>query len=63
MQSSRAIHLELSANQCKQKFIMALEKLIAESRRASVIYSHNLITFVAASKWIGKINIDKRMQE
>ena len=33
---------------------MALEKLIAESRRASVIYSHNLITFVAASKWIGK---------
>ena len=42
---------------------MALEKLIAESRRASVIYSHNLITFVAASKWIGKLNMDKRMQE
>ena len=42
---------------------MALKQLIAGRGRASVIYSDNSITFVAASKWIGKINIDEKMQE
>ena len=42
---------------------MALKRLIARRRRASVIYSDNAKTVVAASKWIGKINRDEKMQE
>ena len=48
---TRAIHLELLLDQTKEEFIRALKKLIA--RRG---YSDNAKTFVAASKWIKRIN-------
>ena len=41
----------------------SLKWLIARKGRATVIYSNNVKTFVAASMWIGKINKDKKMQE
>ena len=42
---------------------MALKRLIARKGRTSVIYSDNAKTFVEASKWIGKINRDEKMQD
>ena len=39
---------------------MALKRLIASRGRVSFF---NTETFVAASKWIGKINKDEKMQE
>ena len=48
---TRAIHLELLPDQTKEEFIRALKRLIA--RRG---YSDNAKTFVAASKWIKRIN-------
>ena len=42
---------------------MALKRSITRRGRASVIYSDNPKTFVAASKWIGKINKDEKMHE
>ena len=60
---SRAIHLEVLPNQTTQQFIYALKLLIARRGRPKVIYSDNTKTFVAASKWIEKINKDELMQE
>ena len=51
-----AIHLEFLPNQSTQEFIMALKQLIPRKGRASVIYSDNTKTFVAASRCAGKIN-------
>ena len=51
---TRAIHLELLQNPSTQEFILALKQLIARRDNASVIYSENAKTFVAASKWIVK---------
>ena len=60
---SRAIHLEALTNQTTREFIHALKRLIARRGRSKVIYSDNAKTFVAASKWIEKINKDELMQE
>ena len=60
---TRAIHIELLSNQSTQEFIMVLKQLIAGGGRASVIYSDITKTFVAASKWISKINRAEKMQE
>ena len=60
---SRAIHLEVLPNQTTQEFIHALKRLIARRGRPKVIYSDNAKTFVAASKWIEKINKDELRQE
>ena len=60
---STAIHLEVLSKQTTHKFIHALKRLIAKRGRSQVIYSDNAKTFVAASKWIEKINKDKLMQE
>ena len=54
MQSSRSINLEILPNQSAQDFIMPLKQLIVRRGRASVVYSDNVKTFVAASKWTGK---------
>ena len=42
---------------------MALKGLVSRRSRASVIYSDNVNTFVAASKWVAKIKKDEKMQE
>ena len=42
---------------------MALKRLIARKGRTSVISSDNVKTFAAASKWIGKIYKDEKMEE
>lgn len=55
----RAIHLELLPNQTTEEFIRALKGFIARRGRPKVIYSDNAKTFVAASKWISKINKDE----
>ena len=60
---SRTIYLEVLPNQTTQELIPALKRLIARRRRPKVIYSDNAQTFVAASKWIKKINNDELMQE
>ena len=60
---SRAIHLEVLPNQTTQEFIHALKRLIARRGEPKVIYSDYAKTFVAASKWIEKINKDKLMQK
>ena len=54
MQSSRSINLEILPNQSAQDFIMPLKQLIVRRGRASVVYSDDVKTFVAASKWTGK---------
>ena len=56
---SRAIHLEVLPNETTQEFFHALKRLIARRGRPKVIYSDNVKTFVAASKWIEKINKDE----
>ena len=58
-----AIHLEVLPNQTTQQFIYASKRLIARRERPKVIYSDNTKMFVAASKWIEKINKNKLMQE
>ena len=60
---TRAIHLELLPNHLTQEFIIGLKRLIANAGSASVFYSDNAKTFVVASKWSGKVNKDKEMQE
>ena len=60
---TRAIHLELLLNHLTQEFIIALKRLIANAGRAFVFYSDNAKMFVVASKWSGKVNKDKEMQE
>ena len=60
---SRAIHLEVLRNQITQEFIHVLKQLIARRESLKVIYSNNAKTFVAASKWIEKINKDEIMRE
>ena len=60
---SRAIHLEVLLNQTTQEFIHAFKWLIARRGRPKVIYSDNAKTFVAASKWIERINKDESVQE
>ena len=60
---TRAIHLELLLNHLTQEFIIALKRLIANAGRAFIFYSDNAKTFVVASKWSGKVNKDKEMQE
>ena len=40
-----------------------MKRLIAKRGRSQVIYSDNAKTFVAASKWIKKINKDELIQE
>ena len=39
---------------------MALKRLIARRGTAFVFHSDNAKTFVAASKWVGKINKDEK---
>ena len=53
---TRVIHLELLTDQTKEEFIRALKRLIARRECPETIYSANAKTFVAASKWIKKIN-------
>ena len=53
---TRAIHLELLLDQTKEEFIRALKRLIARRGCPETIYSDNAKTFVAASKWIKRIN-------
>lgn len=60
---TRAVHLEILQNQTTHEFIKALKRLIARRGRPKVIYSDNAKTFVAASKWIAKVNKDESMQE
>ena len=60
---SRAIHLGVLPNQTTQEFIHALKRLIVRRGEPKVIYSDYAKTFVAASKWIEKINKDKLMQK
>ena len=60
---TRAIHLEVFSDQTIQEFIHALKRLIARRERSKVIYSDNVKTTVAASKWIQKANKDEEMQD
>ena len=60
---SRATHLEVLRNQITQEFIHVLKQLIARRESLKVTYSNNAKTFVAASKWIEKINKDEIMRE
>ena len=53
---TRAIHLELLPDQTKEECIRALKRLIARCGCSETIYSDNTKTFVAASKWIKRIN-------
>ena len=53
---------EVLPNQSTQEFIVALTQLIPRRGKASVIYTDNKKTFVAASKWFGKINNNEEIQ-
>ena len=53
---TRAIHLELLPDQIKEEFIRELKRLIARRVCPEAIYSNNAKTFVAAFKWIKRIN-------
>ena len=53
---TRAIYLELLPDQITYEFIRALKRLNARGGCPETIYSDNPKTYVAASKWIKKIN-------
>ena len=53
---TRAIHLELLPEQTTDKFIRTLKRLTARRIYPETIYSDNSKNYVAASKWIKKIN-------
>ena len=59
---TRAIQLELLPDQTKEEFIRALKRLIARRGCPEAIYSNNAKTFVAASKWIKRINKSEILQ-
>ena len=50
------IHLELVPDQSKEEFIKVLKRFIARCGCPETIYSDNAKIFVAASKWIKRIN-------
>ena len=59
---TRAIHLELLSSQTTEEFIKAFKRFIARRGRPQKVYSDNGKSFVAASKWLGGIMRDEKMQ-
>lgn len=59
---TRAIHLELLANQTTDGFIRCLKRFIARRGRLSTIYSDNGQSFVAAAKWLKNIMKEEKLQ-
>ena len=60
---TRAIHLELLSSQTTEEFIKAFKQFIARRGRPQKVYSDNGKSFVAASKWLGGIMKDEKMQD
>ena len=60
---TRAIHLELLSNQTTEEFMKAFKRFIASRGRPQKVYSDNGRSFVAASKWLGRIMRDEKMQD
>jgi hypothetical protein len=60
---TRAVFLELLSSLEVGEFIQSLKRLIARRGRPSKIYSDNAKTFVAAAKWVEKIQRDESFNE
>ena len=60
---TRAIHLELLSSQTTEEFIKAFKRFIARRGRPQKVYSDNGKSFVAASKWLGGIMKDEKIQD
>ena len=60
---TRAVFLELLSSLEVGEFIQSLKRLIARRGRPSKIYSDNAKTFVAAAKWLKKIQRDESFNE
>ena len=60
---TRAIHLELLSSQTTEEFIKAFKRFIARRGRPQKVYSDNGKSFVAASKWLGGVMKDEKMQD
>ena len=60
---TRPAHLELLPNQTTSKFIKAFKKPIAKRGSPNTVSSDNAITYVAATKWVQKINGDVLFQD
>jgi hypothetical protein len=60
---THAVFLELLSSLEAGEFIQSLKRLIARRGRPSKIYSDNAKTFVAAAKWVEKIQRDESFNE
>lgn len=60
---TRAVHLELLADQTTEGFVRCLKRLIARRGKPKKIYSDNGRSFVAAYKWLKKIMNDEKTQD
>jgi len=58
---TRAIHLELLSNQMTEEYKKAFKRFIARRGRPQKVYSDNRSSFIAASKWLGRIMRDEKM--
>ena len=60
---TRAVYLELLSCLEVREFLQSLKRLIARRGRPSKIYSDNAKTFLAAAKWLEKVQRDERFNE
>ncbi len=60
---TRRVHLEFLPNMNCDEFILSFKRYIAARGRPSKIFSDNGKTFVAASKWIKRVQRSEKMQD
>ena len=60
---TRALYLELLHSLETQEFLQSLKRLIARKGRPDKLYSDNGRTFVAAAKWLRKVQYDERIND
>ena len=60
---TRAVHIEFLPSMTTGDFLRSLKRFIAVRGKPKKIISDNGKTFVAASKWISKIQRDERLQD
>jgi len=60
---TRAVHLELPADQTTEGFTKCLKRFVARRGRPTKIYSDNGKSFVAASTWLKRIMKDEKAQD
>ena len=60
---TRAVYIELLPDRTIDQFIPCLKKFVARRGRPNKIYSDNVKTFTATSKWIRDIMKDEKLNE